>query len=75
MQLRLVVKVSFSTCQDHELTTVKFEKPGAPTLGFFISTFGNYSLIAPLWFWSDSTGFAYAGFPRRAERRCLWGAS
>ena len=35
MQLRLSANVSFGTDQDRELTTAKFEKPGASTLGFF----------------------------------------
>lgn len=35
MQLRLSANVSFPLCQDKELTTAKFEKPGATTLGFF----------------------------------------
>lgn len=50
MQLRLVVKVSLWTCQDHELTTVKFEKPGALTLGFFIIRVGLISLRPPFVF-------------------------
>jgi hypothetical protein len=36
MQLRLFSKVSFESGEEHELMTVKVEKPGAATLGFFI---------------------------------------